>query len=69
MRAQRSFARFLGQRRPPEGRPGGEAFALEPVDAFAWRVRITAPQTPGRYTIELWAGGERWAVSAFRVSE
>ncbi|WP_293178660.1 SdrD B-like domain-containing protein [Oceanithermus sp.] len=62
-------ARFLRRVQAPEVRLGGEAFALEPVDAFAWRVRITAPQTPGRYTIELWAGGERWAVSAFRVSE
>ena len=62
-------ARFLRRVKAAEVRVGAEVYALEPLDAFTWRVRITAPRAPGRYPVELWVGGERWAASAFRVSE
>ena len=48
---------------------GGKAYPLRRQDDLTWTLQIEAPAEPGRYSLELWVGGKRWAEAAFRVAE
>ena len=48
---------------------GGKAYPLRRQDDLTWTLQIEAPAEPGRYSLELWVGGKKWAEAAFRVAE
>jgi len=47
----------------------GKAYPLRRQDDLTWTLQIEAPTEPGRYPLELWIGGNKWAEAAFRVAE
>ena len=47
----------------------GKVYPMQRQDDLTWTLHIEAPDEPGRYPLELWVEGKKWAEAAFRVAE
>jgi len=61
-------ARLLKLVGKAELRIGGRVYPLERQDELTWALSLPAPAEPGRYAVELWVNGGKWAEAAFRVA-
>ena len=62
-------ARFLKRVAEPYLLIGGVKTPLQRQGEFTYAAHLAAPQKPGRYVVELYVEGKKWAETAFRVSQ
>ena len=65
----RATARFQLAVGAAELRVGERVYPLERADRWTWTAELAAPREPGRYKVELWADGRRYAQTNLRVLE